>query len=65
MTAKLIRQMQKDVTITWKTSDATVLKVDEAGKVTALKAGKATITATAVQGEKKLRTVWKSKLKKR
>ena len=31
-----------------------MLKVDEAGKVTALKAGKATITATAVQGEKKV-----------
>ena len=32
-----------------------MLKVDEAGKVTALKAGKATITATAVQGEKKVK----------
>ena len=32
-----------------------MLKVDEAGKVTALKVGKATITATAVQGEKKVK----------
>ena len=54
MTAKVDPTDAKDVTITWKTSDATVLKVDEAGKVTALKAGKATIMATAVQGEKKV-----------
>ena len=54
VTAKVDPTDAKDVTITWKTSDATVLKVDEAGKVTALKAGKATITATAVQGEKKV-----------
>ena len=54
VTAKVDPTDAKDVTITWKTSDATVLKVDEAGKVTALKAGKATIMATAVQGEKKV-----------
>ena len=55
MTAKVDPTDAKDVTITWKTSDETVLKVDEAGKVTALKVGKATITATAVQGEKKVK----------
>ena len=54
VTAKVDPIDAKDVTITWKTSDATVLKVDGNGKVTALKAGKATITATAVQGEKKV-----------
>ena len=55
VTAKVDPTDAKDVTITWTTSDETVLKVDEAGKVTALKVGKATITATAVQGEKKVK----------
>ncbi|MBO4635021.1 MAG: Ig-like domain-containing protein [Bacteroidales bacterium] len=39
-----------DKTVTWSSSDATVAKVDEAGKVTAVKEGTATITAKA--GEK-------------
>lgn len=34
-------------TVTWKTSNAKVAKVDKNGKITAVKAGKATITATA------------------
>ena len=55
VTAKVDPTDAKDVTIIWTTSDETVLKVDEAGKVTALKVGKATITATAVQGEKKVK----------
>ena len=39
-----------DKTVTWSSSDATVAKVDETGKVTAVKEGTATITAKA--GEK-------------
>lgn len=34
-------------TVTWKTSNAKIAKVDKNGKITAVKAGKATITATA------------------
>ena len=34
-------------TVTWSTSDAKVAKVDNTGKITGLKAGKATITATS------------------
>ena len=53
MTAKrLIRQMQRCCNPHGQHLMETVLKVDEAGKVTALKAGKATSTATAVRGEK-------------
>ena len=36
-----------DKTVTWKSSDATVVEVDQEGKVTALKGGKVTITAQA------------------
>ena len=39
-----------DKTVTWKSSDEATAKVDSTGKVTGVKAGKATITATA--GEK-------------
>lgn len=39
-----------DKTVTWKSSNASVATVDENGKVTAIKGGSATITATA--GEK-------------
>ena len=52
MTAKLIQQMQKMLQSHGKRLMRRCSKVDEAGKVTALKAGKATIMATAVQGEK-------------
>ena len=38
--------------VTWKSNKESVVKVTKAGKITAKKAGKATITATAVNGEK-------------
>ena len=60
MTTKVDRC--KDVTIT-PNIDTTVLKVDEAGKVTALKARKSNDHGNGSAGEK-LRTVWKSELKK-
>ncbi len=41
-----------DKTITWKSSDESVATVDVTGKVTAVKAGEATITATAADGSK-------------
>ena len=40
-------------TVTWTSSDETVASVDENGKVTALKAGEATITVTTTDGSKK------------
>ena len=39
--------------LTWTSSDSSVASVDQNGKVTALRVGKATITATAVNGQKK------------
>jgi len=42
---------------TWKSSNPRVAKVDEKGKVTALKKGTSTITATAVDGSGKKKTV--------
>ena len=36
-----------DKTVTWSSSDATVVSVDQTGKVTALKGGAATVTASA------------------
>ena len=39
-----------DKTLTWSSSDESVAAVDATGKVTALKAGNATITATAADG---------------
>lgn len=39
-----------DDRITWSSSDASIISVDEEGKVTAKAAGKATITATAADG---------------
>jgi len=40
-----------DQSVTWTTSDAKIAKVDETGKVTGVKAGKATITATTANGK--------------
>ncbi|MFQ6792500.1 MAG: Ig-like domain-containing protein [Thomasclavelia sp.] len=39
-----------DKTITWKSSDPSIVSVDENGKITANKVGSATITATTVNG---------------
>ena len=41
-----------DKSVTWKSSDESVAKVDANGKVTALKVGTATITVTTVDGAK-------------
>ncbi|RKP54470.1 carbohydrate-binding protein [Cohnella endophytica] len=38
--------------VTWTSSDASIASVDDYGKVTGLKIGKATITATTVEGSK-------------
>ena len=48
--ASVVPENATDKQITWSTSDSTVATVDGAGKVTAVKAGTATITATAVDG---------------
>ena len=66
MILHLLRMRQKELTVKesplnhddkitkkeWSTSDAKVASVDQNGKVTALKEGKATITATYYVGEK-------------
>ena len=41
-----------DTSVSWSSSDATVASVDVSGKVTALKAGTATITVTTTDGGK-------------
>ena len=50
LTATVSPEDATDKTVTWSSSDATVVDVDQTGKVTALKGGKVTITAKA--GEK-------------
>ncbi len=47
-----IKPANADPTIAWTTSDAKIAKVDETGKVTGVKVGKATITATTSNGKK-------------
>lgn len=42
----------KDKSLTWKSSNEKVAKVSQSGKVTAIKAGTATITVTSVNGKK-------------
>lgn len=41
-----------DATVKWKTTDTDIATVDESGKVTAIKEGKAEITATTIDGSK-------------
>ena len=50
LTATVAPDNASDKTVTWSSSDATIASVDQTGKVTAVKSGKATITAAA--GEK-------------
>jgi len=50
LTATVSPSNATDPSYTWKSSDTSVAKVDENGKVTALKGGTATITATANDG---------------
>ena len=45
-----------DSAVTWSTSDASVLQIDQNGKLTAIGAGTATVTATANKGQKKAQT---------
>ena len=47
LTATVAPENATDKTVTWTSSDTAVATVDAAGKVTAVKEGKATITATA------------------
>ena len=50
LTATVISEHGVSDNVTWKSSDTSVAKVDSTGKVTAVKAGSATITATAADG---------------
>ena len=49
--AVILAPADAECTLTWSSSDETVAKVDENGKITALKAGTATITVKATAGE--------------
>lgn len=51
-TAKVTPANARDKSLTWKSSNPSVAAVDGSGAVTAKKAGKATITATTVNGKK-------------
>ena len=50
LTAKITPESAEKVILQWKTSDPKIAKVNQAGKVNAVKAGKVTITATAPNG---------------
>jgi len=50
--AKVLPENATNQNVTWKSSDPTVAKVDENGKVTPLSVGKATITVTTKDGSK-------------
>ncbi len=51
LTAKVEPVMAYDKTVTYKSSDSKIAKVDAEGNVTALKTGKAVITATTADGK--------------
>ena len=51
LTATVLPANATDKSLTWSSSDANVVEVDQTGKITALSAGNATITATSVQNE--------------
>lgn len=50
LTAEVIRSYADNTRVTWKSSDESVVTVDEKGKVTAVGNGTATITVTSVSG---------------
>ena len=52
LTATVTPDNAQDKSVTWSSSDATVATVDQDGKVTAVKAGSATITVTTTDGGK-------------
>jgi uncharacterized protein YjdB len=52
LTATVTPDNAQDKSVTWSSSDATVATVDQDGKVTAVKAGTATITVTTTDGGK-------------
>lgn len=49
--ASIVPELASDKTIVWKSADETIASVDENGKVTALKAGETTITASSSDGK--------------
>ncbi|KAB5607120.1 glycosyl hydrolase family 95 catalytic domain-containing protein [Bifidobacterium jacchi] len=53
LTAAVLPANASNKAVAWATSDATIAKVDANGKVTALKAGTVTITATSTDGTAK------------
>ena len=52
LTATVAPSNATNKTVSWKSSDASTASVDNSGKVTAVKAGSATITVTTVDGSK-------------
>ena len=52
LTATVAPENANDKSVSWSSSDGSVAKVDQNGKVTAVKAGKATITVTTADGGK-------------
>ena len=52
LTVKVTPDDADDKTITWKSSDPTIAKVNSKGKVTAVAPGKCVITATSANGKK-------------
>lgn len=52
LSATVLPDNATDKTIEWSTSDATIVSVDENGKITAVKAGTATITVKTKDGGK-------------